>query len=405
MKYREIIFEDALYLPDIDVNLFNGLKYYKSRGYLEKNRLYIFQRRIITRLNIVKTGFFIPLKGYKSRSAFINFCFSFYRDDSYISIPARPLKAGPIKPNALERGTPKPGLHRPKDRQRSEILEGINIGNNSFKDSSSWESIERGPRMPEDRPCKPVESQEITIGPEQASIDGLNPETSRGTAKERPYIFAEPRDVEETDDTYRNPRGYNALLQLTNLWHIRLGHLGLNLLKKTVKIINGIPNLNVVKKEDLVYLAYDRNKAVKRPNLKVFPNLLKILNTLKEDIFKIKPKPYNKRPIRLFIINRKSRFKWMILLPNRQRPTVFNAIQNLFNGFKNRNYRYPTRFHFDNSNEINSLLQAWFQTIGTSFNISTPYTYEQNGLIERSIRVLMDCLKATLQWAGLLYFL
>ncbi len=40
LKYRKIIFEDALYLPDIDVNLFNGLKHYKSRGYLEKNRLY-----------------------------------------------------------------------------------------------------------------------------------------------------------------------------------------------------------------------------------------------------------------------------------------------------------------------------------------------------------------------------
>ncbi len=39
LKYCEVIFEDVLYLPDIDVNLFNGLKHYKSRGYLEKNRL------------------------------------------------------------------------------------------------------------------------------------------------------------------------------------------------------------------------------------------------------------------------------------------------------------------------------------------------------------------------------
>jgi len=40
LKYREVIFEDALYLLNIDVNLFSDLKYYKSRGYLEKNRLY-----------------------------------------------------------------------------------------------------------------------------------------------------------------------------------------------------------------------------------------------------------------------------------------------------------------------------------------------------------------------------
>ena len=40
LKYREVVFEDVLNLLDIDVNLFNGLKYYKLRGYFEKNRLY-----------------------------------------------------------------------------------------------------------------------------------------------------------------------------------------------------------------------------------------------------------------------------------------------------------------------------------------------------------------------------
>ncbi len=70
-----------------------------------------------------------------------------------------------------------------------------------------------------------------------------------------------------------------------------------------------MPNLDTVKEKDLVYLAYNRNKAVRKPNLKALPNPLKILNTLKGDTFKVKPKPYNKRPIKLFIIDRKSRFK------------------------------------------------------------------------------------------------
>jgi len=109
-------------------------------------------------LNIVKTGFFVPLKGQKSRSVFANFCYSFYRDDFYILIPAKPLKAGPTRFNASKRVTPKPGLHRPKDRQRSEVSEGVIIGKDGFKDLSSWESIERGLRMSEDRPCELVES-------------------------------------------------------------------------------------------------------------------------------------------------------------------------------------------------------------------------------------------------------
>ncbi len=251
--------------------------------------------------------------------------------------------------------------------------------------------------MPEDRPCKPIESQKVTIRPEQAFIDGLDLETSRRTARERLHIPAEPWDKEETNDLHRNLKDYNALLQLVSLWYLRLGHLGLNLFKKTVKITNGIPNLDVIKEEDFVYLVYNQNKTVRRPNLKALPDPPKILNTLEKDIFKVKPKPYNKRPIGLFIIDHKLRFRWMILLSNRQRPTVFNAIQGLFNGFKNHSYRYSTQFHFNNNNKINSLLQAQFQTIGISFNTSAPYIHEQNGLIERSVYIFIDRLKATLQ--------
>jgi len=66
--------------------------------------------------------------------------------------------------------------------------------------------------MPEDRLYKPVESQEITIGPKQASISGLNLETFRKTAKKRPCKPIEPRNIEETDDTHKNLKNYNILL-------------------------------------------------------------------------------------------------------------------------------------------------------------------------------------------------
>ncbi len=137
LKYCEIVFKNVLYLLNIDVNLFNGLKHYKSGGYLKKNRLYISQRGIITKLNIVKIGFFILLKSYKNCNAFANFCFNFYKDDFYILIPIRPLKVGPIKPNVLKRRTPKPNLYRSKDRQQSKVSKEVNIRDNGFKDPNS----------------------------------------------------------------------------------------------------------------------------------------------------------------------------------------------------------------------------------------------------------------------------
>ncbi len=67
-----------------------------------------------------------------------------------------------------------------------------------------------------------------------------------------------------------------------------------------------MPNLDAIKEEDFICLAYDRNKAVRKLNLKVLLDPPRILNTLEEDIFKIKLRPYNKRPVGLFIINYKS---------------------------------------------------------------------------------------------------
>ncbi len=180
--------------------------------------------------------------------------------------------------------------------------------------------------MLEDRPYELIESQEVIVRPDEAPIGGLNLETSRRMARERLRIPAEPQDEVEMDDTCRNFKGYNTLLQLVSLWHLRLGHPGLDLLKKTTKITSDISNLDVIKEEDFVYLTYDRSKVIRRLNLRVFLDLLKILNTLKRDIFKIKPRLYNKRPVKLFIIDCKSRFKWVVLLPNRKKQIVFEAI-------------------------------------------------------------------------------
>ena len=157
-------------------------------------------------------GFFISLKGYKSNNVFINFCYNFYKDDFCIFIPVKLLKVGLNKLNVSEKVILKSSFYRLKDRQRSGVLEGVNTGNNGFEDLSFWESIEGGLCMPEDKSYKFVESQEVTIGPEQTLINGLNLETSRGTVKKRLRILVEPQDIEETDDMRRNLKGYNALL-------------------------------------------------------------------------------------------------------------------------------------------------------------------------------------------------
>jgi histone deacetylase 1/2 len=126
------------------------------------------------------------------------------------------------------------------------------------------------------------------------------------------------------------------------------------------------------------------------------PNPLEVLDRLEGDTFKIDPVPYNKCPIGLLLIDRKSRFRLLELLPNRTGQVVSKALKRLFKGFKVQYNRYPKHFHFDGGTEVTMEFTEWLKEKGISFSISSPYTPEQNGLIERSIRVLIDRLRTTM---------
>jgi hypothetical protein len=80
------------------------------------------------------------------------------------------------------------------------------------------------------------------------------------------------------------------------------------------KITQGVPNFDSISKGDFLYLAYDRAKVVCRLNHRPIDNPEGILDSLEGDTFSIKPMPYNKCPIGLLIVDRKSRFRWFFLL-------------------------------------------------------------------------------------------
>ncbi|KAK2068700.1 hypothetical protein P8C59_003328 [Phyllachora maydis] len=71
-------------------------------------------------------------------------------------------------------------------------------------------------------------------------------------------------------------------------------------------------------------------------------------------------------------------------------PIVANAIKGFFRGLRNGFGRYPTKFHFNGGTEITNLLTTWLAKRGIKFSTSTPYIHEQNSLVERSVRVILD---------------
>ncbi|KAK2074453.1 hypothetical protein P8C59_008660 [Phyllachora maydis] len=81
---------------------------------------------------------------------------------------------------------------------------------------------------------------------------------------------------------------------------------------------------------------------------------------------------------------------WVFNLPNKSGPIVANAIKGFFRGLRNGFGRYPTKFHFDGGTEITDLLTTWLAKRDIKFSTSAPYIHEQNGLVERSVRVILD---------------
>ncbi|KAK2074896.1 hypothetical protein P8C59_009066 [Phyllachora maydis] len=130
-------------------------------------------------------------------------------------------------------------------------------------------------------------------------------------------------------------RDYYNLLNLAKLWHVRLGHIGLRLLRKTSSITQGLPNFDKIKEADFHCSSCDRGKAVRRVSKALISNPPRVLDLIEGDTIKIRPRPYNRNPIVLLLVNRKTKR-------------------------------------------------------GIKFSTSAPYIHKQNGLVERSVRVILD---------------
>ena len=85
--YKKIMLLNALYCPRLDINLISSLKHYKAGGYLNRDTIYNNQRQPIGLLDPKNTGFFLPLKGFKTPQAHITSYMASYM--AYSSIEVR----------------------------------------------------------------------------------------------------------------------------------------------------------------------------------------------------------------------------------------------------------------------------------------------------------------------------
>ncbi|KAK2070667.1 hypothetical protein P8C59_005144 [Phyllachora maydis] len=412
--YTKLVLDNVLYLPNIDINIVSRVRHYDSGGCLIKETLYGGDRRCIAVLDFKKSGFFLDVKGSSKPILHANFAFllglSSYTTKSIE--PQRNKIVVEIPSNSIRKEDYRPIIEDAIVSEAIEPNKRYKLRNSPAK-GTTLEGI--GPSLRGRRPCRPVEPLATAQAPYQSPRKTREPEPLTGT-RDLPRILREPvikgnKVVEKAISslTLKEPnigqRDYYNLLNLAKLWHVRLGHIGLRLLKKTSSITKGLPNFDKIKEADFHCSSYDRGKAVRRVSKALIPEPPRVLDSIEGDTVKIRPRPYNRNPIVLLLVDRKSRYRWVFNLPNKSGPIVANAIKGFFRGLRNGFSRYPTKFHFDGGTEITDLLTTWLAKRGIKFSTSAPYIHEQNGLVERSVRVILDRVRYTILSSALPQYL
>ncbi|KAK2070819.1 hypothetical protein P8C59_005286 [Phyllachora maydis] len=413
--YTKLVLDNVLYLPNIDINIVSGVRHYDSGGCLIKETLYGSDRRCIAVLDFKKSGFFLDVKGSSKPILHANFAFPLgltsYNTTKSIE-PQRNKIVVEIPSNSIRKEDYRPIIEDAIVSEAIEPNKRYKLRNSPAK-GTTLEGV--GPSLRGKRPCRPVEPLATAQAPYQSPRETREPEPLTGTG-DLPRVLREPviegnKVVEKaiSSPTLKEPnigqRDYYNLLNLAKLWHVRLGHIGLRLLKKTSSITKGLPNFDKIKEADFHCSSCDRGKAVRRVSKALIPDPPRVLDSIEGDTVKIRPRPYNRNPIVLLLVDRKSRYRWVFNLPNKSGPIVANAIKGFFRGLRNGFGRYPTKFHFDGGTEITDLLTTWLAKRGIKFSTSAPYIHEQNGLVERSVRVILDRVRCTILSSALPQYL
>ncbi|KAK2070926.1 hypothetical protein P8C59_005387 [Phyllachora maydis] len=278
--YTKLVFDNVLYLPNININIVSRVRHYNSGGCLIKETLYRGNRRYIAVLDFKKSGFFLDVKGSSKPILHANFAF--------------PLGLFSYTTKSIEPQRNKIVVEIPSNSIRKEDYRPI------IEDAIVSKAIEPNKRYKlRNSPAKVIEGNKV----EKA--------ISSPTLKE-PNI---------------GQRDYYNLLNLAKLWHVRLGHIGLCLLKKTSSITKGLPNFDKIKEADFHCSSYNRGKAVRRVSKALIPNPPRVLDSIEGDTVKIRPRPYNRNPIVLLLVDRKMELVNSIAITNKE-TTPFQALFN-----------------------------------------------------------------------------
>ncbi|GJY64122.1 retrovirus-related pol polyprotein from transposon TNT 1-94 [Tanacetum coccineum] len=177
-----------------------------------------------------------------------------------------------------------------------------------------------------------------------------------------------------------------ALKTKSWLWHRRLSHLNFSAINHLAKhdLVRGLPKLKF-EKDHLCSACAMGNTFVNKQKQEENPN---------------KPKSNNI----LVIVDDYSRFKWVKCL--RSKDEVLDFIIKFLKMIQVRLKAHVRRIKTDNGTEfVNQTLCEYYEKVGISHETSVPRSPQQNGVVERCNRTLIEVARIMLIYAKALLFL
>jgi len=163
-----------------------------------------------------------------------------------------------------------------------------------------------------------------------------------------------------------------VIIEAARLWYVRLGHIRLDLLRKTALVTKGMPDFSGIRLEYIACKSCNVAKLLRRPFSKAIIDPFNALGRIKGDVFVIRPIPLNNKLYRLILVDWKTRFKIIRLLKSKDKVVieVKAAIEEINNTFK----QYPIYLYYNKGKEI-SRFRPYLRKKGIIFSESSPYAY------------------------------
>ncbi|GKA47582.1 retrovirus-related pol polyprotein from transposon TNT 1-94 [Tanacetum coccineum] len=190
------------------------------------------------------------------------------------------------------------------------------------------------------------------------------------------------------------------------LWHRRLNHLNFGTLNDLARkdLVRGLPRLKFEKDHlcSACQLGKSR-KATHKP--KTINTIMEVLHTLHMDLCgPMRVQSINGKKYILVIVDDYSRFTWVKFLRSKDETPAFviNLLKQLQVGL-NKTVRFVRT---DNGTEfVNKVLIDYYENVGITHEKTVPRTPQQNGVVERRNRTLVEAARTMLIFSKALLFL